>query len=60
MSRGRLLLRLLIGNPPEQPTLDCWYSFEDGHHTCILPRGHDEPHHPTPDDEIMITLADPA
>lgn len=46
-------------DPPEQPTLDCWFDFEDGH-TCIAPAGHDGPHEPTPDDEIVIQLADPA
>ncbi len=38
--------------------LYCWFDFKDGH-TCMLPKGHDGPHEPTSDDDIMIRLADP-
>lgn len=37
----------------------CWFGFEDGHHTCMLPTGHDGPHEPTPDSDIVIRLIDP-
>ena len=56
---GRLLRRLLVGNPPEQPTLHCWFDFAGGH-TCMLLHEHDGPHVPTPNMEIDIELADPA
>ena len=35
----------------------CWYSFKDGHHTCILLADHDGPHEPMPDEDIVIRLA---
>lgn len=34
----------------------CWYDFENGH-TCMLPDEHDGPHEPTPDSDILISLA---
>ncbi len=36
----------------------CWFDFENDH-TCTLPEGHDEPHKPTSDDDIIISLAIP-
>lgn len=45
----------------------CWFDFwadiEDGDtslpgHTCMLPDGHDGPHEPTPDKEILISFAE--
>lgn len=35
--------------------LHCWFDFEDGH-TCMLEDGHDGPHEPTADDEIVVTF----
>ena len=35
----------------------CWFDFGD--HTCMLADGHDGPHEPTSDDDILISL-DPA
>ena len=39
-------------------TLHCWFDFEDGH-TCMLIDEHDGPHEPTPDSDILISLAPP-
>jgi hypothetical protein len=42
----------------------CWFDFESSEylqmpgHTCMLPDGHDGPHEPTPDAEIMIGFAE--
>ena len=40
----------------------CWFEPKGGY-TCMLPEGHDGPHKPTSDDDILISLApseDPA
>lgn len=35
----------------------CWFiNFEDADHTCMLPDGHDGPHRPTSDDDILVSL----
>lgn len=34
----------------------CWFDFEDGDHTCMLPDGHDGSHKPTSDDNILVSL----
>ena len=37
--------------------LHCWFDFGDSR-TCVLLDEHDGPHEPTPDNDILITLAD--
>ena len=37
--------------------LHCWYYFDDGNHTCMLPHEHDGSHKPTPDRDIIISYA---
>jgi hypothetical protein len=41
----------------------CWFDFDDAEwetgtpgHTCMLPDGHEGPHEPTPDDQIIISF----
>lgn len=46
--------------------MHCWFDFEDSYwtdndehvpgHTCMLDDGHDGPHEPTSDDEIVIAF----
>ena len=35
--------------------LHCWFDSEDGH-TCMLSDGHDGPHEPTSDSDIIISI----
>ncbi len=42
------------GGHPSDP--HCWFGFESGLHTCMLPRGHDGSHQPTPNAEIDIEI----
>ena len=36
----------------------CWADCGNNH-TCMLEDGHDEPHEPTSDDDILLSLATP-
>ncbi len=38
--------------------LNCWFDFGDGH-TCMLLDGHDGPHEPTSDSDILISFVPP-
>lgn len=46
------------GNEQESGKV-CWFGFDDGEHTCLLLDGHDGPHEPTPDDEIVVSVVEP-
>lgn len=42
---------------------ECWFDFDDylpgeGGHTCMLPKGHEGPHEPTPDREIVVAVVE--